>query len=100
MKVTGKGQIYFVFLSTLSVRRATEGDILTQAEILAFLSTLSVRRATLSFAPYTPASSISIHALREESDRSLDVDCHKRAGFLSTLSVRRATVQQQPGSVI
>ena len=46
MKVTGKGQIYFVFLSTLSVRRATEGDILTQAEILAFLSTLSVRRAT------------------------------------------------------
>ena len=57
-----------IFLSTLSLRRATPAlhDIL---ELLAFLSTLSLRRATPLFG-----------------------HCFSDARFLSTLSLRRATV--------
>mgnify|MGYP007038503524 CR=1 FL=1 len=59
--------IIYLFLSTLSVRRAT----LTVNHIDGnpiFLSTLSVRRATYIQAVGHCQHSISIHALREESD--------------------------------
>ena len=83
----------FLFLSTLSLRRATarrasrqhpagisihallaESDVVTLiwdviAEI--FLSTLSLRRATNSRTQSDPAKSISIHALLAESDSML-----------------------------
>ena len=56
-----------LFLSTLSVRRATTLSDLALADFV-FLSTLSVRRATLHRPFYKPQLPISIHALREESD--------------------------------
>ena len=57
-----------VFLSTPSVRRATmfmQNDISASAE---FLSTPSVRRATPPFPAHYNRPEISIHALREEGD--------------------------------
>ena len=59
--------------------------------ILLFLSTLSLRRATDGLFFYVPKRIISIHALLAESDRSSQ---HRRKNaypFLSTLSLRRAT---------
>ena len=55
------------FLSTLSVRRATE-RINIPHKRKDFLSTLSVRRATKVRKNYMADFRISIHALREESD--------------------------------
>ena len=58
-----------IFQSTLSVRRATrvEGQGVVEK---GFQSTLSVRRATYPDDAETAAYVISIHALREESDRN------------------------------
>ena len=56
-----------------------------------FLSTLSLRRATLDFINEKEHASISIHALLAESDsRPATVHTWKKV-FLSTLSLRRAT---------
>ena len=62
------------FLSTLSLRRATPASIARAARCIRFLSTLSLRRAT---------TLVTTHALF----------C---AQFLSTLSLRRATHPGQP----
>ena len=62
------GFLSFQFLSTLSLRRATEkvpADVYYQA----FLSTLSLRRATPSVMQEIAQQRISIHALLAESDR-------------------------------
>ena len=58
------------FLSTLSLRRATE-SIQRCIDMMRFLSTLSLRRATVGPRPCGPARIISIHALLAESDLSL-----------------------------
>ena len=55
------------FLSTLSLRRATV-HALKFANPMLFLSTLSLRRATLDNIEITQAKRISIHALLAESD--------------------------------
>ena len=66
-----------LFLSTLSLRRATTPSIFLHCTTYLFLSTLSLRRATLISARYT-----------------------KRAeAFLSTLSLRRATVGAAQGAI-
>jgi len=69
-----------------------------------FLSTLSVRRATRKTAENPSKNTkISIHALREESDIPLLIMPVKISEFLSTLSVRRATlwsVLEQIGTII
>ena len=88
-----------VFLSTLSLRRATIGTLRTVSVRKTFLSTLSLRRATApnhnpcprsrNFYPRSPCGerrpeyffawhsiSISIHALLAESD--LDLTFHQR----------------------
>ena len=60
-----------------------------------FLSTLSLRRATQSVPRSHPATPISIHALLAESD---DLQVHRAALviiFLSTLSLRRATMHNR-----
>ena len=57
-----------------------------------FLSTLSVRRATDTHQAEYPELSISIHALREESDLIFIGQLSQTSEFLSTLSVRRATM--------
>ena len=102
------------FLSTPSARRATGLPVLRRWSYKAFLSTPSARRATHSPQTLRSKSSISIHALREEGDRSASVDNRRRADFyprpprggrrfvlssrsisvifLSTPSARRATL--------
>ena len=56
-----------LFLSTLSLRRATDID-LTEFNAAVFLSTLSLRRATVPKQGFSPVGAISIHALLAESD--------------------------------
>ena len=58
---------------------------------MAFLSTLSLRRATQLLRGDSKTTLISIHALLAESDGSLLVAGVIDAVFLSTLSLRRAT---------
>ena len=84
--------IKFVFLSTLSLRRATwaRGSRVTYVE---FLSTLSLRRATNINSSVNTADKISIHALLAESDLLLSLLSRAVRIFLSTLSLRRATAK-------
>ena len=68
-----------------------------------FLSTLSLRRATDAEANAAADAQISIHALLAESDRSNSRCPSKCSRFLSTLSLRRAThagVQRGPLGII
>ena len=89
---------------------------------LIFLSTLSLRRATSASYNAHLAESISIHALLAESDSSpntsiiiLDISIHAllaesddarcfqfvcKSGFLSTLSLRRATLAARDESIM
>ena len=64
--------ILILFLSTLSLRRATDARHRT-CQLNEFLSTLSLRRATVHYDNYNLHCVISIHALLAESDlRVLD----------------------------
>ena len=105
--------VQFVFLSTLSLRRATiawikvcidnadfyprspcgERPIVYDIVLMPreFLSTLSLRRATDCVRYCTHAPGISIHALLAESDGIGLVFLWWGVRFLSTLSLRRAT---------
>ena len=58
---------------------------------LIFLSTLSLRRATINTYHRIFGGGISIHALLAESDSRLHYSDFSRLRFLSTLSLRRAT---------
>ena len=58
-----------LFLSTLSLRRATICDLKTAKKGITFLSTLSLRRATGRVLQDITPAGISIHALLAESDR-------------------------------
>ena len=58
-----------IFLSTLSLRRATSFST-SIVSVTAFLSTLSLRRATYLINTYHRIFGISIHALLAESDQS------------------------------
>ena len=78
------------FLSTLSLRRATQQRNLFHCTTR-FLSTLSLRRATFNSSNYYVADIISIHALLAESDLSRFAVPQRCNLFLSTLSLRRAT---------
>ena len=59
---------------------------------LIFLSTLSLRRATTRRASRQQPAGISIHALLAESDDDLEPSRTRKLTFLSTLSLRRATI--------
>ena len=103
-----------LFLSTLSLRRATARAWTCTRSVSRFLSTLSLRRATAGnwfcgvwaddFYPRSPCGErqdpisstsdiykISIHALLAESDGEVFASKPRRVLFLSTLSLRRAT---------
>ena len=80
-----------VFLSTLSLRRATGASSKYMSYGWVFLSTLSLRRATNNFAQRVPVLEISIHALLAESDLYGCYGLRRPTSFLSTLSLRRAT---------
>ena len=60
-----------LFLSTLSLRRATPVVIKNRTAFSVFLSTLSLRRATSALLACRPGHRISIHALLAESDKYL-----------------------------
>ena len=83
--------IVTVFLSTLSLRRATKtyGAL---KYVLEFLSTLSLRRATRIEDPVEVELVVSIHALLAESDDKPAANKEHPTMFLSTLSLRRATL--------
>ena len=59
--------------------------------IILFLSTLSLRRATIIQWEGMKSLSISIHALLAESDNIINCNSNFKQKFLSTLSLRRAT---------
>ena len=102
-----------LFLSTLSLRRATSqswakstpeeisihallaesDDFRVRIHLLPsiFLSTLSLRRATRFLASLSAVLTISIHALLAESDCGFSAGRECDTAFLSTLSLRRAT---------
>ena len=105
-----------IFLSTLSLRRATINGglgaphehisihaLLAESDHIKydiyciglnkFLSTLSLRRATTAAIWGLVAPIISIHALLAESDARLLILMLMRSIFLSTLSLRRATAR-------
>ena len=109
-----------LFLSTLSLRRATPAEHHANSQ-QEFLSTLSLRRATLvvtafsgsadNFYPRSPCGErqgahrlahappeISIHALLAESDIVSTVKLADPVLFLSTLSLRRATRDERHAS--
>ena len=79
------------FLSTPSARRATR-SCTGRAAHRPFLSTPSARRATVALCHLVFSFGISIHALREEGDRSPVSLRHAQSLFLSTPSARRATI--------
>ena len=81
-----------LFLSTLSLRRATPHSAPNSGRIR-FLSTLSLRRATINGRTNHIKRDISIHALLAESDPRGIVLRNAGILFLSTLSLRRATHQ-------
>ena len=105
-----------LFLSTLSLRRATvsasasgstkpnfyprspcgerQVDTLILANTMLFLSTLSLRRATIRKCQIVPIIQISIHALLAESDLIPHMERLMEHLFLSTLSLRRATMTE------
>ena len=61
------------------------------ADFVLFLSTLSLRRATLNLPSSPIDKNISIHALLAESDKRRHKNTSFHKLFLSTLSLRRAT---------
>ena len=63
------GMLHDLFQSTLSVRRATKWLQSRLSHSKLFQSTLSVRRATMTENEARARFTISIHALRKESDR-------------------------------
>ena len=82
--------LLFIFLSTLSLRRATRPRRLKSRRCV-FLSTLSLRRATVTVLGIQHKVGISIHALLAESDVGREPTAGRNDKFLSTLSLRRAT---------
>ena len=87
-------QGHFLFLISIHALLA-ESDLLKPCKGISyflFLSTLSLRRATRGRSPVAFNKIISIHALLAESDTILKVYGYGDNKFLSTLSLRRATV--------
>ena len=85
-----------VFLSTLSLRRATNG-IDSGIRSIQFLSTLSLRRATAAPAIVLPARGISIHALLAESDCSFFAGT--TAGCIISIHALLAESDARPSSL-
>ena len=73
--VYNKSMLLHLFLSTLSLRRATR-QVLRLIIGYTFLSTLSLRRATQEFTSEEVETDISIHALLAESDTLIQKLAH------------------------
>ena len=68
-----------------------QSRVVSRQTVQRFLSTLSLRRATDGHASHVPFFPISIHALLAESDAVIPFASLIIMVFLSTLSLRRAT---------
>ena len=94
-------EVDVLFLSTLSLRRATWMQRKQCWCMIQFLSTLSLRRATDAAQAMLVHDPISIHALLAESDLLPKAEQMHRTVFLSTLSLRRATlISTKKGQVL
>ena len=85
------GQVWYISIHAL----LAESDFPQQSSrprAALFLSTLSLRRATFTCGASTNNVNISIHALLAESDQSGNPSWIPFQQFLSTLSLRRATL--------
>ena len=80
------------FQSTLSVRRATQGERPARGDDQISIHALRKESDRLLLMAWLRLE-ISIHALRKESDSPSSVGLSQSMTFQSTLSVRRATVQ-------
>ena len=80
-----------IFLSTLSLRRATQTYYCENSPQINFYPRSPCGERRPRPQPPQGESSISIHALLAESDRRSRKPCHLQTSFLSTLSLRRAT---------
>ena len=76
------------------------GDYFGLPTNVKFLSTPSARRATDKHKRSNTLQHISIHALREEGDRTTTTHCRVSQQFLSTPSARRATMLLPSSSVV
>ena len=92
-----------LFLSTLSLRRATQMELNRTASRITFLSTLSLRRATLRVLDGSKSSIISIHALLAESDLKPPVKTHRQKHFYPRSPCgerRKITITVDDGTLI
>ena len=87
--------VQLVFLSTLSLRRATSVRPETRRHDVISIHALLAESDFHLFASSGVDFAISIHALLAESDPPRVVREPTATGFLSTLSLRRATVGQK-----
>ena len=88
---------FLLFQSTLSVRRATVTR--RDAWLVIMISIHALREESdLTVNRYSSGHVISIHALREESDTVMSFAPPDGSRFQSTLSVRRATCKS--GNVV
>ena len=92
------GNLEGLFLTTLSVRRATKAKMYNFNGWCISIHALR-EESDLSIKPLLSYDTISIHALREESDLLVSNDFHI-IEFLSTLSVRRATFACVLGAIL
>ena len=81
-----------IFLSTLSLRRATRRPGQTAKANKDFYPRSPCGERPTDMAKRLIEFRISIHALLAESDIGYTVNFHAKARFLSTLSLRRATI--------
>ena len=87
-----------VFLSTLSLRRATIFALLTVPGLRLFLSTLSLRRATVAPPLQFNDTSKFLSTLSLRRATLYKLSCQGTPEFLSTLSLRRATGLTAPAA--
>ena len=90
--------VQLVFLSTLSLRRATLTSVVSSAGTMDFYPRSPCGERRTRRASRQQPAGISIHALLAESDAKAKANEDRYKKFLSTLSLRRATSQQPAGT--
>ena len=84
-----------LFLSTLSLRRATVSGAYLYGKYFISIHALLAESDQLSGQEQQQITAISIHALLAESDIAEKLPAQLIEQFLSTLSLRRATAMQR-----
>ena len=85
-----------LFLSTLSLRRATCYAVFGGMQTYISIHALLAESDVVHIAEHASPGGISIHALLAESDTIVNNIVFMPGKFLSTLSLRRATTRSQP----